>query len=237
MNLALVTLALALLFPQLPVRFSGWTGGTAGMSVDARLNPPAWLGITTAAWQYWVLLTLAAVVFLLIRNVMHSSVGRSLIAIRDRHVAAYTVGINVKSTKVAVFAASAAVAGVAGWMFTVRNQFVSPGDFTVLVSINLLVGMAVGGSGSLVGPVFGALFLHYVPDLVPKAGLSPQLTPVVYGVVLILLMLLLPGGIAGGLGSLSRRRRRRPETPAQTAASPVHAPEPLTNNSVPVKNN
>jgi branched-chain amino acid transport system permease protein len=223
MNLALVTLALALLFPQLPVRLTGWTGGTAGLSVDAALNPPAWLGITAAAWQYWVMLTLAAIVFLLVRNLMDSSRGRSLVAIRDQHVAAHTVGINVKATKVAVFAASAAVAGIAGWMFTVRNQFVSPGDFTVLVSINLLVGMAVGGSGSLIGPVLGALFLHYVPDLVPAAGLSPQLTPVVYGVVLILLMLLLPGGLAGGLRSLARRGRRPGPAPAPV---PAEAPAP-----------
>jgi branched-chain amino acid transport system permease protein len=221
MNLALVTMALALVFPQVPVRFTEWTGGTAGLTVDEQLHAPAFLGVSDLAWQYWVLLVITALVFLLIRNVMRSSVGRSLIAIRDQQVAAHTVGINVKATKVAVFAASAAIAGVAGWMFTVTNQFVSPGDFTVLVSINLLLGMAVGGSGTLVGPILGAVFLHYVPDLLAQAGVNPQLTPVVYGVLLILLTFFLPGGLAGGVRTVAGRLRgaRGAAVPEQEPAS------------------
>lgn len=205
MNLALVTMALALVFPQVPVRLTEWTGGTAGLTVDERLRAPAALGVADIAWQYWVLLGIAALAFLLIRNVVHSSMGRAMIAIRDQHVAAHTVGINVSAVKVTVFAGSAAIAGVSGWMFTVTNQFVSPGDFTVLVSINLLLGMAVGGSGTLVGPLMGALFLYYVPEVLPKLGVDPQLTPAVYGVLLILLAFFLPGGLAGGLRSLVRR--------------------------------
>jgi branched-chain amino acid transport system permease protein len=208
MNLALVTMALALVFPQVPVRFTEWTGGTAGLTVDEHLSAPAALGVSDLAWQYWVLLAITALVFLLIRNIMRGSIGRSLIAIRDQQVAARTVGVDVKVTKVAVFAASAAIAGVAGWMFTVANQFVSPGDFTVLVSINLLLGMAIGGSGTLVGPILGAVFLHYVPDLLAAAGVNPQLTPVVYGVLLILLTFFLPGGLAGGAKSALQRLRR-----------------------------
>jgi branched-chain amino acid transport system permease protein len=207
MNLALVTMALALVFPQVPVRLTDWTGGTAGLTVDKWLKAPTALGVSDVAWQYWVLLLIAALVFLLIRNVIHSSVGRAMIAIRDQHVAAHTVGINVRAAKVAVFAGSAAVAGISGWMFTVTNQFVSPGDFTVLASINLMLGMAVGGSGTLIGPIMGALFLYYVPELLPKLAVDPQLTPAVYGMLLILLAFLLPGGLAGGLRNLVRRFR------------------------------
>ncbi|MET8053436.1 branched-chain amino acid ABC transporter permease [Streptosporangium sp. NPDC005286] len=226
MNLALVTMALALVFPQIPVRFTDWTGGTAGLTVDRNLSAPASLGVSDVAWQYWVLLTITALVFLLIRNVMHSSIGRSLIAIRDQHVAAHTVGVNVKATKVAVFAASAAVAGVAGWMFTVANQFVSPGDFTVLVSINLLLGMAIGGSGTLVGPILGAVFLHYVPELLAAAGVNPQLTPAVYGVLLILLTFFLPQGLAGGARTVIQRLRG-PRGGAVTPEKEPNSPRPV----------
>lgn len=207
MNLALVTIALGMVFPQIPVRFTDWTGGTAGLTVDEQLSAPAALGIHNVAWQYWILLAITALVFLLIRNVIHGPVGRAMIAIRDQHVAAHTVGINVRAVKVAVFAGSAALAGLAGWMFTVAHQFVSPGDFTVLVSINLMLGMAVGGSGTLVGPVLGALFLYYVPEVLPDLGVPAQLTPAVYGVLLILLAFFLPGGLAGGAQSLTRRLR------------------------------
>jgi branched-chain amino acid transport system permease protein len=226
MNLALVTIALALVFPQIPVRFTDQTGGTAGLNVDKRFSTPPVLGVVDIVWQYWVLLGIAALVFLFIRNTMRSSIGRALIAIRDQQVAAYTVGINVKVIKVAVFAASSAIAGLAGWMFTVRNQFVSPGDFTVLVSINLLVGMAVGGAGMLVGPILGALFLHYVPVFMADSGVNPQLTPVVYGIVLILLMLVLRSGLAGGIQSLVTMLRRR-FSKSDNTERPPHVGEEL----------
>jgi branched-chain amino acid transport system permease protein len=218
MNLALVTLGLALVFPQIPVRFTDATGGTQGMTVDRALAAPAFLHIADVAWRYWVLLALAGVAFLLVRNTRASRTGRAIIAIRDQPVAAHTVGVNVALTKVMVFAASAGMAGMAGWMFTVSNQFVSPGDFSVLVSINLLLGMAVGGSGTLTGPVLGAAFLYYMPDAVAKTGVDPLLTPAVYGLVLILVMYFLPGGAVGGLTKLSARLfgPRRPGPPIET---------------------
>ncbi|MFC5751266.1 branched-chain amino acid ABC transporter permease [Actinomadura rugatobispora] len=213
MNLALVTLGLAMVFPQIPIRFTEQTGGTQGLTVDAGLAAPAALGISDVAWRYWVLLALAAGAFWLVRNVRASRLGRAVVAIRDQPLAAHTAGVNVPFTKIAVFAASAGMAGLAGWMFTVSNQFVSPGDFSVLVSINLLLGMAVGGSGTLAGPILGAAFLYYVPDLTAGTGLDPLLTPAVYGLVLILVTYFLPGGAAGALSSLTSRLTRPPEPP------------------------
>ncbi|MGI8330431.1 branched-chain amino acid ABC transporter permease [Actinomadura scrupuli] len=208
MNLALVTLGLAMVFPQIPVRFTDQTGGTQGLTVDNGLAAPEALGISDVAWRYWVLLVLAGAAFWLVRNTRASRIGRSIIAIRDQPLAAHTSGVNVRLTKIMVFAASAGMAALAGWMFTVSNQFVSPGDFSVLVSINLLLGMAVGGSGTLAGPIFGALFLSYVPDLAADTGVDPLLTPVVYGLVLILLTYFLPGGAAGALAALAARIHR-----------------------------
>ncbi|MDX6740743.1 branched-chain amino acid ABC transporter permease [Actinocorallia sp. A-T 12471] len=227
MNLALVTLGLAMVFPQLPVRFSAETGGTQGMLVDDGLAAPAALGVADIAWRYWVLLALAVAAFLLVRNLRGSRIGRAVIAIRDQPLAAHTAGVNVAATKIAVFAVSAGLAGLAGWMFTVANQFVSPSDFTVLVSINLLLGMAVGGSGTLVGPVIGAAFLYYVPEAVNGSGVDPMLTPALYGLILILVVYFLPGGAAGGLARISERwaARRNPSTPAgQAAPTPARVP-------------
>ncbi|RAY12403.1 branched-chain amino acid ABC transporter permease [Actinomadura craniellae] len=223
MNLALVTLGLAMVFPQLPVRFTEETGGTQGMILDESLGAPAFLAVSDVAWRYWVLLTLAVLAFWLVRNTRASRLGRSIIAIRDQPIAAHTAGVNVAATKISVFAVSAGMAGLAGWMFTVTNQFVSPSDFTVLVSINLLLGMAVGGSGTLLGPVIGAAFLHYVPDAVTATGIDPVLTPVLYGLVLILVVYFLPGGAAGGLAQLAKRfsTARKPSPPAGEPARPV----------------
>ncbi|SEG93512.1 branched-chain amino acid transport system permease protein [Thermomonospora echinospora] len=222
MNLALVTLGLGMVFPQLPIRFTEETGGTQGMPVDEPLAAPAFLNVSDVAWRYWVLLALAALVFWLVRNFRASRVGRAVIAIRDQPIAAHTAGVNVAATKIAVFAVSAGMAGLAGWMFTVANQFVSPSDFTVLVSINLLLGMAIGGSGTLAGPVIGAVFLHYIPEAVNGTGIDPVLTPALYGLILILVVYFLPGGAAGGLAQLSARfaaSRRSPDEPGQAPPS------------------
>ncbi len=228
MNLALVTLGLAMVFPQIPIRFTDQTGGTQGLIVDAGLHAPAALGISDVAWRYWVLLALAGAAFWLVRNLRASRLGRSIIAIRDQPLAAHTSGVNVPLTKISVFAASAGMAGLSGWMFTVSNQFVSPGDFSVLVSINLLLGMAVGGSGTLAGPVLGAVFLSYVPDLVADTGIDPLLTPAVYGLVLILLTYFLPGGAAGALTALAARVAR---PPAPRPAPPAAGEEPLVSST------
>ncbi|HEX5206073.1 branched-chain amino acid ABC transporter permease [Paractinoplanes rhizophilus] len=220
-RLALTTLAIAIIFPTIPVKFSAQTGGTPGMNVDPLTAPASW-GISTVAFNYWVLLAGLVVIWVIVRNVLDSRIGRSLLAVRDHQIAAHTVGINVSVTKVLVFGASAAVCGVAGWMFVVTNQFVAPGDFSVLLAIYLLAGMAIGGAGTLIGPIFGGLFIVYAPQSISSAGLSPLLTPLIYGVVLILILLVLPQGLGGLLAKLGARIRG-PLPP--TRVRPAPAPE------------
>ncbi|SEE58271.1 branched-chain amino acid ABC transporter permease [Jiangella alba] len=208
-RLALASVSIAFVFPTIPVRFTEQTGGNAGFVVDA-LTPPPWLGISITAFNYWVLLTLAMLVFVLARNVMASRIGRAMIGVRDQQVAAQTVGVDVVTMKVAAFGFSGALCGLAGWMFVVAHTFVSPSDFMAVLSINLLVGMAVGGSATLVGPVFGALFLVFTPRVIADAGVNPLLTPLLFGVALILILLYLPRGVGGLLQDLARRPSKAP---------------------------
>lgn len=213
LNLALVTLGVAVVFPQLIVKFSDQTGGATGLAAASYLPGPA--NITRVVWSYWVLLAVTVVCCVLAWTFVTSRTGRSLSMIRDQPIAAGTLGINNPGTKVCVYAGTAALAGIAGWMFAVVNNFAAPSDFMLALSINLVIGMIVGGATGniVVGPVIGAVFLVYTRDAVPGLGLDPILTPVVYGSILILVIFLLPGGAASALSKLVPTVTRRVRAP------------------------
>ena len=127
-------------------------------------------------------------------------------AIRDNPLAAEATGIDVAQFKTRSFAVSAMITGVAGSLGAIAVGFVAPDSFTLLLSITLFVGLVVGGSTTIAGPVFGGLFITFLPngaEMISKAAPGA-----IYGVVLIAFMFLLPSGIAGGL----RRLRIQPRT-------------------------
>jgi branched-chain amino acid transport system permease protein len=203
--LALASLGLGMLFPQVVQRFTDFTGGTGGRSVDDRFPAPGWSGLTDAQWRYYVLLAIAAVVFLLVRNIVHGRVGRALNAVRDNEIAAQTSGVDVAWYRVVTFGTSAAIAGIAGTMFTMHNHFVASTDFGLQRSIDFLVGMVVGGGSVISGAIVGGLFLQYVPEYVQDFGLNPLLTPVLYGALLLFCVYVFHDGVAGTLIALQRR--------------------------------
>ena len=137
---------------------------------------------------------------------------------RDSETAAASSGVSLATYKTLAFAVSAAYAGVAGALYAIANTYVNPDTFPITLSIFLLVGVVVGGLGSLWPLVFGAIFIHFmqiewaqsmeavIPDFLPLLGNidtdAPGAPAVAFGVVLILIMLALPSGAAGLLRSL-----------------------------------
>ncbi|HUS62081.1 MAG TPA: branched-chain amino acid ABC transporter permease, partial [Acidimicrobiales bacterium] len=213
--LALVTLALAQIFPALVRKFDELTGGSAGIG-GLKYEAPAWTGLDSgrqgrAEWMYWLALGTLVVGYVLVRNLVKSRVGRAMVAVRDNTTAAAVMGVNVAFTKTVVFGLSAALAGLAGCTFALRQTQATPENlnFTILGAILFLVIMVIGGSGSLMGPIVGA-FVYYrvdeftraVPD---KSWLPdsfreflqgrPNLATLVFAAMLILLMFLAPFGI------------------------------------------
>ncbi|MFR9804089.1 branched-chain amino acid ABC transporter permease [Pseudonocardia sp. RS010] len=223
MYLAMVTIGLGIVFPQVIVRYTEVTGGTAGLRMNQK--PPALISGSTIASSYWILLIITLVVGLLMWQVLGSRLGRSLLAVRDNETAAGTLGVPVARTKVLVYGVSAALAGLAGWMFATVNQYVSPADFSVFLSINLLLAMVLGGPGTLLGPLLGGVYLAYSEEWIGEIGLNPQLTPAINGLLLILVLFFLPGGIAGSLGNLlSRRPPRRDRSTDTDPDEPTPSP-------------
>jgi branched-chain amino acid transport system permease protein len=137
---------------------------------------------------------------------MASRIGRAIIAIRDHPLAAEAMGMDIASLKTNTFAVSAAITGLAGALSALAVEFVSPDSFQAPLSITLFVGMVVGGVASIIGAVFGGLFVVFVPNLAEE--LSKSAPGVIYGIILIIFLFVLPGGVAGllrRLGGLLRR--------------------------------
>ena len=118
------------------------------------------LGLAADQWLYLVCLASAAALYWAAHNLVRGRVGRALIAIRDQPIAAETMGINAALYKTACFGVSALYAGVAGGLSAIAVGFVSPESFGLPLSLAFLVGIVVGGLGSLGGALFGALFIR-----------------------------------------------------------------------------
>jgi branched-chain amino acid transport system permease protein len=117
--------------------------------------------------------------------------------VRDSETAAQSSGVSLARYKTLAFAVSAAYAGVAGSLFAIATTFVNPDMFLITLSIFLLVGVVVGGLGSLTGAIAGAVFVQFLPIWAQEVSKRPGAPAVVYGVVLIATMFLLPVGVAG----------------------------------------
>jgi branched-chain amino acid transport system permease protein len=228
--LAGATLLLAVALPSLADKYAGVFGGDQGLSVS--IITPGWLGVTfpPSRWLAWITCAAALITLVLLANLGRSRIGRSWRALRDNEIAASLAGLNIARMQILAFVVSSACAGLGGALLAVVSNIVSPGAFTLTLSISLLTAAILGGLGSLAGAVWGSLVLVFVPtyvqDVATSHGLSSAASsniPIAaYGVVLILVMLAFPSGIQGGL-----RRLLGPVAPAASApfnALRRHAP-------------
>jgi branched-chain amino acid transport system permease protein len=228
--LAGATLMLAVALPSLADKYAGVFGGDQGLSVS--ITTPAWLGTSfpPTRWLAWITCAAALITLVLLANLGRSRIGRSWRALRDNEIAASLSGLNVARMQILAFVVSSACAGLGGALLAVVTDIVSPGAFTLALSIGLLTAAILGGLGSLAGALWGSLVIVFVPtyvqDVATSHGLSSAASSNVpiaaYGVVLILVMLLFPSGIQGGL-----RRLLGPVAPAASApfnALRRHAP-------------
>jgi branched-chain amino acid transport system permease protein len=196
--LALATFALAVSVPQLPLKWSRFLGGRDGVQTSRTVSH---------SWLYGAAWTASAILFVLAWLILRGRVGRAFRAVRDSEIAAVASGIELPVYKTLAFGISAAYAGVAGSLFVLAtNGFAAPDEFGVVLSLQILVGAAVAGLGSLWGVLAGAAFVGLLPAVsssVPVVG-SEHGRDVVFGAAVVLVMLVLPDGFAGLLARLRR---------------------------------
>jgi branched-chain amino acid transport system permease protein len=212
--LALATFAFALVVPALANKYTHFSGGRDGILLPIR----------TGHWSYVAGWIIAAVMFVIAWLFLRGRTGRAWRAIRDSDIAAVSAGVNPSVYKTLAFAVSAAFAGVAGSLFVLLAGLAQPDEFSLLLSVELLIGAAVAGLGSMWGVLPGAFFLYYLR--VGAQGTSigflyhhPYAAPVLQGVAVILVMFVLPTGFAGLLRRLAAPVGRALAAPRRAARS------------------
>jgi branched-chain amino acid transport system permease protein len=241
--LALVTLGLAVLFPDLTKHYVHVTGGTNLVAMtNAQLTPPSWVPTSVSAvgrndqWAYYVTLALAVILLVVAVCIVRSRFGRSLIAVRDHEAAAATVGINIAFVKVNAFAISALYAGVAGSCSVLVDRLANADKVqTFQLSIEFLVAVVIGGTATVVGPLLGGwlvvMLQHWISDTLPghvsSVGVlertlgNKAAAPAIFGIILILFVYVLPDGLVGGFRRLLYRLSRGATTRAEPSATPL----------------
>lgn len=234
--LALVTLGLAAVFPSLILLdvLEPYTAGAAGKIVDSDLIAPDWVpldGIATGLqkipligqyfgdgdlsskqeqriWTFFLMAALAAVCFKMVSNLISSRPGRAIRAVRDNETSAAVNGMGLSYHKTMSFGVASALGGVGGMIYVAELGIASQGDFTQLLSILFIVGLVVGGVGTLSGAVIGGLVIAFVPEWasstqnlpgIPERWLQGPTGGFILGVGLIVLTFVLPGGIISGV--------------------------------------
>lgn len=201
--LAIATLAFGSIVGTVFQKWDAVTGGFDGFSVPT----PYVFGIPIelATGIYYVSLAVLVFVLWLSANLLRSPLGRAMVAIRDSEISAQSMGIHLARYKAFAFAISAGITGLAGALFAHYVHFLAPDSFDVLLSVQFVTIVFVGGLGSLHGAVLGAIFVRLLPqfiaiirdDLPFGIGRMPGLEPSLYGLVLVIVILFEPGGMWG----------------------------------------
>ena len=186
------------------------------LNIDAVGGARGYSGIPKIANFFWIYL-FAGLTILVVHRIVHSSFGRTLVAIREDEIAAEAMGVHTTRAKVISFIVSSAMAGVAGGLFGHYLMYIHTNSFTFLRSFEIIIMIVIGGLGSISGSILGAvLFITLTEGLRQFA----QYRMVLFSLLLILLMIIRPQGILGHREFVTflTRRRRQLGTDQGTAA-------------------
>lgn len=204
-----VYLAIATLAAQYSLYFvfQQWTsvtGGDRGLSLP-RIDV---FGFGDVGF-YYVVALVALLTTLAARNLFRTRIGRSFIAVREKDYAAQVLGINVVSTKLLAFGIGAAYAGIAGALLAAFLRIVNPDQFTLVSSVFFLAAVVVGGRGSILGSILGAVFMTLMPEFLREiiahfssegadmASLLSPLREIAFGALIVLFLIFEPRGLVG----------------------------------------
>jgi branched-chain amino acid transport system permease protein len=204
--LALSTLALHFIVTYIGSEYETKRGFATGILLD----PPrigSWVLNDATAW-YFVLLFIGLAVMVFAMNLVRSRTGRAWMAIRDRDVAAAAFGIQVSAYKLYAFVVCSVLTSIAGCLFAYYRGFVSVEAFSLMMTIQYIAMVIIGGLGSLLGAVLGTIFVVLLPygidTVVDHLAVPPRFTMYMFaikhscfGLIMILFLVLEPSGLVG----------------------------------------
>ena len=174
-----------------------WNEFSFGPSGIANIPRPSFFGIqfslqSATIYIYYLMIGLVLFTIFVVNRLQNSRIGRAWIALREDEVACQAMGIDKTKTKLTAFALGATWAGMAGVIFAAKTTFINPASFTIWESIIILCVVVLGGMGSILGVIFGALVLILLPEYLRAFS---EYRMLIFGVMLVIMMVFRPGGI------------------------------------------
>jgi branched-chain amino acid transport system permease protein len=188
--------------------------------------PALTLGAGPLEWSFlrkpsFYMLVLAAVVicYIIIARLVNSRPGRAMIALRENESLAMSVGIDVTRYLVIATIVSAAMAGMAGALYTHYIRIVDPDIFLFIYTVTMVIMVVTGGKGTLTGPLVGGAIFGFMPEVLRAMAIQPEVQWIIYGVLMVLVVYFLPEGIVPAIKRALAGWKRRP---ADAAVQPSH---------------
>lgn len=184
--------------PALTLGFAGWE--------VSFLRKPAF---------YCLVLAVGVVCYVILARLVNSRSGRAMIALRENEPLAMSLGIDVTRYLVLATVVSAAMAGMAGALYTHYIRIIDPDIFLFIYTVTMVIMVVTGGKGTLAGPVVGGALFGVIPEVLRAMAIEPEVQWIIYGILMILVVYFLPRGIIPALEDyLSGRRKKPPATHA-----------------------
>jgi branched-chain amino acid transport system permease protein len=198
--LAIVTIAFQTIVYLVISQWTSFTGGQVGLQManigEVKLFGTPLFEIATLRGYYYLTLVVAVIGVFVAWRLVASRLGAEWIAIRDDETLASAVGLDATRGKLTAFVASAALAGVAGALTAYSLRGVTPDDYTIWISATVAAMMVIGGRGTFIGPIIGAVFLIVLPEFL---GRFAEYKLLLYGVMLVVAITFAPEGLVGRL--------------------------------------
>lgn len=205
--LVVTTLAFEFIVEHIIYHWESMTQSDRGIS----LPPPDLFGYKLDSYEsfYYVILVLAIATAIFTKNLAMSRTGRAFVAIRDRDIAAEIIGVHLAKYKIMAFVISSFIAGMSGAFYAYLLGLIGPDHFTFNQSVLYIAMIIVGGMGTVMGSIIGAIFMVLLPEVInavssPIASAYPMLSPrigaiavIAYGLVIIFFLLFEPDGLYG----------------------------------------
>ena len=234
--LAIVTLGLLFIGQHVFFNVESLTGGPQGRNFAPVVIGPfdfsagqvlelGGLRIDHNGLYYFLALALLTGATAFAWNVRRTRTGRAMVAVREREIAAAVMGVDVRRIKIAAFTASAFLAGVSGALYASYLSFAQPGEWSLLLSIQFVAAVIVGGMGTVAGPIVGCAVVFALPTLLENLPFLPEegaggvsvsdLSAITYGLLIVAFLVVEPRGLvglaerAGPLRGLHARRTAR----------------------------
>jgi branched-chain amino acid transport system permease protein len=174
-----------------------WNAFSFGPSGIANIPRPGLFGLELNLHQnitylYFLMIGLTIFTIFVVNRLQASRLGRAWIALREDEIACQAMGIDKTKTKLTAFALGATWAGIGGVIFAAKTTFINPASFTIWESINILCIVVLGGMGSIIGVILGALFLILLPEYLRAFS---EYRMLIFGAILVLMMVFRPGGL------------------------------------------